>query len=146
MSETIQDTFAKILDINSNELKAFIEKWKGKPTLPDRKDVAVHWQKVLLPGDREFFFDTLKMTDEARVKLFTAKEDVALRYHELWEKLRENGWYRIKEGDMFYWYCEFKHLIQKKTDRQYPQGLREPSQAEIDGWEREIDEQEGWQA
>ena len=130
----------------SLEIKRLINKYKDDPKPPYMKDIAVHWTKVLLPGDREFFFEMAKMKDEARNKLFQEKPEAADRYHELWEKLRANGWRRLQDRDgIWHWYCMFEHLIQKITKREAPTGPREPTQAEIDGWEREIDEQKGWE-
>jgi len=112
MTQTLKDF------IDANYAKELLEKWKGQPHDGYMKDKAVHWTKILLPGDREFFFEMVKTKDEVREKLFQDKPEAADRYHGLWEKLRDNGWRRLKDRDgNYHWACMYPHLIRKKTER-----------------------------
>jgi len=126
------ETVKEIID--DHALKNFMAKWKGKPKEPYDKDKAMHWSKILLPGDREFWFEIVKMTDDARKKLFLDKPDAAERYHELWEKLRESGWRRVQDRDgIYHWYCCYEHTIGEPTNMTAPA----ITEAEQTRWESE---------
>lgn len=101
----------------SLELKRLIYKYKDEPRGPSMKDLAKHWT-VVLGKDKDFFFDTLKMK--------VVPEDIAEKYHNLWESLRASGWRRIQDRDsMWHWACTYQHLVQKKTDRVFSEADQE---------------------
>jgi hypothetical protein len=116
----------------SQDLKAFLDKWKGKPHEPWLKDKARHWTDVL-GIDKDFFFETLKMRDQERESAFAAKPEIADKYHAIWERLRENGWRRTQDRDgVWHWSCMFEHLIRRKTDRVFT-----ASESDQERWEKE---------
>jgi len=116
----------------SPELIRFMNQWKGQPHEPYMKDKARHWQDVL-GIDKDFFWDTLKMSDTERRNAFESKPDIAEKYHAIWERLRDNGWRRLQDRDgAWHWACMFEHLVRKTTYRSF-----EPTEAEQDRWEKE---------
>lgn len=117
----------------SPDMKAFIEKWRGQPHEPWMKDKARHWTDIL-GIDKDFFFETLKMSDGARNSLFSDKPEAGEKYHSIWERLRENGWRRTQDRDgVWHWSCMFQHLIRHKTDRVFT-----ASQSDQERWESEF--------
>jgi hypothetical protein len=101
----------------SDALKAYLKKWEGKPKEPTHKERAVHYSKIL-EFETDFFYETYKLSESAFNSIGDFNKE---RYHKLWAELRENGWryFKIHEGDPAHWYCIYKHLIRKPTDREY---------------------------
>jgi hypothetical protein len=118
-------------------MKEYLSKWMGKPRDKYDREKVQHYSAIL-GKDAQFFYNTVKLNQDAIAKL---PDDLQEKYHFLWSTLREFGWRYIayRENDIRKWYCTFD-VFRSGIGHD----LREPSQQEIDGWEKEIDE--GWQA
>ncbi len=122
----------------TEDLKTFLAKWKGQPSEPSLKDKAHHWSDVL-GINKDFFFDTSKLTEAARDRLFRETPSDADRYHELWEALRENGWRRTQDRDgTWNWSCIYPHLVRHKTDRVFTATEKDQERWESDYYDNEF--------
>jgi hypothetical protein len=118
-------------------MKEYLSKWMGKPRDKYDREKVQHYTAIL-GKDKQWFLDTFYLAKLAYDSLPEVSKD---KYKTLWQALRDSGWryMRYHENDACHWYCTFD-VFRSGIGHD----LREPSEQEIEGWEKEIDE--GWQA